>query len=391
MTDAGPQGRHVVLVGAGHAHVEVLRSFAQRAIDGVRLTLVTRSRNTLYSGMLPGVVADLYRPQEAVIDTLPLARAAGAEVLYCEATGLEIAAQTLQCNGRGPLSYDIISVDVGSSPNTRATPGASEHAIAVKPIDLFLGRLDSLRQRTAARKGRGKIAVVGSGAAGVELVLSIAARLRGDAIRMGESARNPKFVLVSGSSEILPTFPRSFRRRFCRLLAKTDIEVLDDAFVISVEPGRLLFENRAALPADEILWVTEAAAPAWLRSTDLPLDDKGFIEVEATLQARGLANLFAVGDVASFLPRSLPKSGVYAVRQGPVLAKNIRNLLLGKSLHDFVPQREALYLISTGRRHAIGTRNGLVVEGEWVWHFKNWLDRRWVERYAGFQRPSHAT
>jgi selenide,water dikinase len=167
--------------------------------------------------------------------------------------------------------------------------------------------------------------------------------------------------------------------------------VLDDAFVISVEPGRLLFENRAALPADEILWVTEAAAPAWLRSTDLPLDDKGFIEVEATLQARGLANLFAVGDVASFLPRSLPKSGVYAVRQGPVLAKNIRNLLLGKSLHDFVPQREALYLISTGRRHAIGTRNGLVVEGEWVWHFKNWLDRRWVERYAGFQRPSHAT
>jgi selenide, water dikinase len=384
MVDVRLQACRVVLVGAGHAHVEVLRSFAQSAIRGLRLTLVTRSRDTPYSGMLPGLIAGLYRRDETHIDTVPLARAAGAEVLHSEATGLDIAAQALRCLGHGCIPYDIISFDIGSSPNTRATPGADEYAIAVKPIDRFLDRFDSLRQRAALASGITKIAVVGSGAAGVELIVSVAARLRADAIKAGERVENLKFVLISGSPEILPTFPRSFRNKFRRVLAENAIEVLEDAFVTSVEPGRLLFEKRPALSADEILWVTEAAAPEWFRSTGLPLDADGFIEVEATLRARGLANVFAAGDIASFLRRGLPKSGVYAVREGPVLAKNIRNLVMERPLDDYRPQRDALYLVSTGRRHAIGARNGLSFEGHWVWRFKDWLDRRWIGRYKRF-------
>ena len=92
--------------------------------------------------------------------------------------------------------------------------------------------------------------------------------------------------------------------------------------------------------------------------------------------------MFAAGDIAAFGPRTLPKSGVYAVRAGPVLADNLRRALTGEPLRPFRPQRDALYLVSTGERHAIGTRNGLVVEGDWVWRWKDWLNRRFVRRFT---------
>src|SRR5262249_50255393 len=100
-----------------------------------------------------------------------------------------------------------------------------------------------------------------------------------------------------------------------------------------------------------------------------------------TLRVTGHADLFAAGDTIAFSGRELPKSGVYAVRAGPVLADNIRRTLTGRSLRRFRPQREALYLISTGERYAVGTRNGIVVEGAWVGRGKEWIERRFMRKF----------
>ena len=148
-----------------------------------------------------------------------------------------------------------------------------------------------------------------------------------------------------------------------------------------VEAGVLHCEKHAPIPADEILWATRAGAPPWLKGTGLALDADGFVQVDACLRAVGHADVFAAGDVAAFGPRDLPKSGVYAVRAGPVLADNIRRTLTGRRLRPFRPQRDALYLVSTGERHAVGTRNGLVIEGDWVWRWKDWIDRRFMRRF----------
>jgi selenide, water dikinase len=40
-----------------------------------------------------------------------------------------------------------------------------------------------------------------------------------------------------------------------------------------------------------------------------------------------------------------------------------------------------LYLISTGGQHAIGTRNGVTFEGDWVWRLKDWIDRRFMNKF----------
>ncbi|MFY9991627.1 MAG: FAD-dependent oxidoreductase, partial [Rhodoplanes sp.] len=151
--------------------------------------------------------------------------------------------------------------------------------------------------------------------------------------------------------------------------------------VARIEAGRLLSDDGASIEANEILWATQAAPPSWLASTGLPLDQHGFLKVDETLRVVGRDDMFAAGDIISFAARGLPKSGVYAVRAGPVLADNLRRTVTGQSLRRFRPQRDALYLVSTGDRRAIGTRNGLTFGGTWAWQWKDWIDRRFMQKF----------
>jgi len=381
MKAATPVLKDVVLVGAGHSHVTVLRMFGMKPIPGVRLTLISREVHTPYSGMLPGLIAGHYGFDDAHIDTGPLARFAAARLYQDEVVDLDLAGRHVICRRRPPVPYDLLSLNIGSTPNTADVPGASEHAIPVKPIDGFLRRFEALQARVLARKGRAAVALVGAGAGGVELLLAVEHRLRQAATRAGFDAGGLSFVLISDVADILPSFPAAFRARFHTILAARGIAVITGAAVARVEAGRLMLAGYGPVAADEILWTTQAAPARWLAKSGLPLDARGFLRVDETLGVTGHDNLFAAGDTIAFSGRELPKSGVYAVRAGPALAENIRRTLTGRSLRRFRPQREALYLVSTGGRHAVGSRNGLVVEGDWVWRWKDWIDRRFMRKY----------
>ena len=376
---SNPVVKDVVLVGAGHAHVTVLRRFGMKPIPGVRFTLITREVHTPYSGMLPGLIAGNYDFDEAHIDTGPLARFAGARLYQDEAVALDLAARRVICRHRPPVPYDLLSLNIGSTPNTTDVPGASEHAIPVKPIDGFLSRFEALIARVIARKGCARIVLVGGGAGGVELLLSVARRLRQEVARAGFDAAGLSFVLVS--DEVLQNFPAAFRSRFLAVFAARGIAVVAGAEVSRVEAGRLLLGNHPPIVADEILWTTQAAPARWLAPAGLPLDRDGFLRVRETLQVAEHDDVFAAGDIIAFAPRALPKSGVYAVRAGPVLAGNIRRSLIGRPLRPFRAQRKALYLVSTGERYAVGTRNGITVAGRWVWRWKDWIDRRFMRKF----------
>ena len=378
---AQPIVKDVVLVGAGHSHVTVLRMFGMKPIPGVRFTLITREVHTPYSGMLPGLIAGLYGYDDAHIDTGPLARFAAARLYQDEMVDLDLANRRVICRDRPPVPYDLLSLNIGSTPNTGGVPGATEHAIPVKPIDGFLGRFEALMARTLERKGRTRVALVGAGAGGVELLLSVERRLRNEVARAGYDPAGLSFVLVSDVPDILPSFPASFRARFHAILRDRNIAVVTGAPVGRVEAGRLMLDGRPAGEADEILWTTQAAPARWLATTGLPLDQDGFLKVDDRLRVVGHDDLFAAGDTISFAARKLPKSGVYAVRAGPVLADNIRRTLTGRPLQAFKPQRDALYLVSTGERYAVGTRNGLAFEGGWVWRWKDWIDRRFMRKF----------
>src|SRR4029077_20641112 len=168
----------LVLVGGGHAHVHVLKSFGMRPVPGVRVTLVARDVETPYSGMLPGYVAGHYTFEECHIDLGRLARFAGARLIRDEAIGLDRAGRLVLCRAHPPIRWDLLSIDIGSAPRSGDVPGAAEHTIAVKPIADCAARWEALLAR-AQKLSRLRLAVVGGGAAGVELALSAQRRLAG--------------------------------------------------------------------------------------------------------------------------------------------------------------------------------------------------------------------
>ena len=380
MTSPVPIVKDLVLVGGGHSHVAVLKRFGMTPLPGVRVTLISRDVDTPYSGMLPGVVAGHYSRDEAHIDLESLGRFARARMVIDEAIGIDPAGRVVQFRSRSPISYDVLSINIGSTPGVQV-PGAIAHAIPVKPIDRFLSQWDALRERLRTSTARTRVAVVGGGAGGVELLLAVEYRLRTLLAQEGRRAAHLEYHLFTERDAILPTHNRPTRRMFERILAQRGIVAHTGCAVTNVSPNHLRTADGRLHEADEILWTTEASAAPWLAASGLAVDERGFVRVASTLQSTSHPEVFAAGDVASMVESPRPKSGVFAVRQGAPLARNLRRALLGQRLRPYHPQRQCLSLISTGDKYAVASRGPFALRGGWVWRWKDAIDRRFMRRY----------
>lgn len=371
---------HIVLVGGGHAHVHVLAAFGKWRDPKVRVTLIARDLMTPYSGMLPGVIAGLYTAEQAHIDLVKLAAATGTRLVHAAAKGLDRAAGQIMCDGHPPVPYDLVSLDVGSTPTLDRILGAREHGIAVKPISSFLKKFDALRNRCAAPDGPRRIAVIGGGAGGVELLLSARTRLRAEAACDGRDPDTFMFRLVT-AGEILQTHNPGVRAAFRRTFAERNIAFYEGHPVVELHPDHIMLADGASLEADATFVVTQASAPGWFASTGLQRDEGGFIAVSPTLQSLTDRSVFAAGDCATLIENPREKAGVYAVREGPPLAENLRRFAHGEALREWRPQSRHLALISTGERYAVASRGPFKLEGAWLWSVKDWIDRSWMRQY----------
>jgi len=364
--------RELVLVGGGHSHVEVLRRFALDPLRDTRVTLVSPTRYTPYSGMLPGLVAGHYGYRDAHIDLEALARFAKAAFVVDSVVALDASAKMLRLETGREIGYDVASIDIGSTPVSAGIAGA-EHAIPVKPVEDFLARLDRLEALALERRFV-SVAVVGGGAAGVEVLLALQYRLAG-------RGRNVAFSVVADTPTILPGHRPGVRRIFERVLSERGVVVHTGSGAKRIDRSGIETADGTRIAADAVVLATGAAPAAWPRDAGLHVDGRGFVRVGETLQTVPHGDIFAAGDVASMDGHPRPKSGVYAVRQGPPLAANLRAAIDGRPLARFVPQKEALALISTGNRYAVASRGWLVLEGAWVWKWKDRIDRGFMARY----------
>ncbi len=385
--------RDIVLVGGGHSHVAVLKSFGMRPMPGVRLTVICTDVHTPYSGMLPGYIAGHYDFDAVHIDLSRLAVFAGARLYRDEAFGLDRINRKVLCRNRPPVPYDLLSINMGATPQAHGVPGAAEHAVAVKPIARFNDRWLALLQRVQSHPGTTTVAVVGAGAGGVELLLAMQYRLRKVLQSLGRNPDELVFHLFTDRDVILPTHNPGVRQRFDAVLSERSVVVHRHAAVTQVTHGRLLTASGAVVDADEIVWVTRAGAAAWLQDTGLALDADGCIQVQDTLQSVSDPSIFAAGDVACMVNNPLEKAGVFAVRQGPPLTENLRLSVQGKAPKPYHPQRTWLALISTGDRYAIASRGWLGFGGAWVWRWKDRIDQRFMRKFQDLapMQPSAQT
>jgi selenide, water dikinase len=357
--------RDLVLIGGGHSHVQVLRAFAMDPMPGVRLTLICREPYTPYSGMLPGHVAGYYAWDEIHIDLGPLARFAAARLIVAEALAVDPEARSVSLRGHPPVRYDVLSINTGAEPGVSAPVG-----IPVKPIGGFLPQWQSALG--SARPGQ-RFVLVGGGAGGVELALSARRVLPGQT------------ALTLLTDELLPGQNRRARRRLADALHRAGV-ALETGFRVAAAELRgenvtvQAADGRTVL-ADRLFWVTGVTAPRWLAAAGLATDADGFLAVDVHLRSCSHPEVFAAGDVAALVDQPRPKSGVFAVREGPVLADNLRRALAGEPLRRFRAQRRFLTLIGTGDGRAVASRGPWAAEGRWVWRWKERIDRRFMQRF----------
>jgi len=418
-----------VLIGGGHSHAIVLKMFGIQPLPSVRLTLISDVLHAPYSGMLPGHVAGFYSYDECHIDLRSLAEFAGCQILIDRAIAIDLNKNLVICQTRPPVNFDLLSVDIGSTPATLSVPGAAEHTIAAKPVPEFLASWNQfISQRPNHPQKPLRIAIVGGGAGGVELALNMQSRLgneegfgngfcngcngcngcQEEGRRKKEEGRRKReenlenlsseIHLFHSGAELMQGHNQRVRRRLQEIVLSRGIQLHLKEKVCAVKKieretnpqfptdYQLSCKSGLELECDRIFWVTQASAANWIRESGLAADSNGFMQVNDCLQSVSHPNVFGAGDIAAMVNYPRPKAGVFAVRQGKPLFENLQHFLWEKPLKPFAPQAQYLGLIGTGNKRAIASRGSFMWESALLWYWKDWIDRQFMQKFSNLPK-----
>ncbi|HUW36602.1 MAG TPA: FAD-dependent oxidoreductase [Rhodocyclaceae bacterium] len=366
--------KRLVLVGGGHAHLHVLKTLTAGTWPAAELVLVSPHARQVYSGMVPGWIAGHYRLDECAAALEPLARAAGVRFVQDSVIGLDAERRVLHCAAGGEIAYDLLSLDIGAQVDCSSLAATGAALLPIRPLERFIVEWD--RQSAAfIAAGRARVAVVGGGAAGVELALAIRHRL----VSLLGADRTEVFLVEGGA--LLKGHGERVVSRVAAALAAGGVERLA-GYAAGSATGLLLSDGRD-LAVHCVVAATGVVPAPWLAESGLALAGDGFIAVGEGQQSTSHPEVFAAGDVATRVAAPQAKSGVHAVRAGPVLAVNLRRALEGRPPAPDRPRlTNNLYLLATGPQQAVVSWGGWSATGRWAWRWKDWIDRRFMKQYA---------
>jgi len=362
--------KDLVLVGGGHTNALLCRMLGMRPLSGLRVTLISDTTHTPYSGMLPGLIAGHYTFDQAHIDLRKLCDWAGVRFILDSACKIDPTSKIVRLNSSPPVEFDILSINTGSTPQTSGIRGAREFSVPVKPVHQFLGRLDNLKFSTRPKKPT-RISIIGGGTGGVELAFALYKQTKG----------NAKISIFQRAPEIIPEQNQRVRELALKALLERGIDVSTEAEVLEVGPRHLTLKGDREVASDFTVLVTHGAPPPFLKDSGL-INHSGFIEVNSKLQSVDYPYIFAAGDVAEQSEVNHEKSGVYAVRQAKPLAKNIQALLFDQPLVAYYPQKDFLRLIGTADGKAIASHSKLAWHSSVMWRLKQNIDQRFMNKFS---------
>jgi pyridine nucleotide-disulfide oxidoreductase family protein len=349
----------LLLIGAGHAHLGVLRRWALVERPPGRIALISPTPVAWYSGMLPGLLAGRHNAADCQVDLQALCRAAKVELIIGPLESLSAAQQHVQLVDGRTFNAGWLSLNVGAQVATPSQHGDAMQVLPVKPFDRFLAGWQHWQATPQP------LAILGGGAAGIELALALAGKV-------------PQLSLFC-AGHLLDSLSAGVRLRALGHLRQRGVWVREDCPISRIEDDCLLSGNEPVWRGQRLLLASGAQAFSWPAHSGLGCDEHGFILIAPTLQSYTHPTLFAVGDCAS-LPGAR-KSGVYAVRQGPVLAHNLNAALRGLPLKRYRPQRQSLALLATGDGGALLDWHGYSAGGQLYGRWKDFLDKGFIQRH----------
>ena len=388
----------LILLGGGHANIQVLKMLAMNPIGGLRITLISDQTHSPYSGMIPGFLAGYYSYEECHFDLRRICEELGQRFIKAKIIGLDPHSKTVQLENRAEIRYDCAAINVGIQPRSIAhlSADAAAKLIPLKPISGFIAHWQRLIADLAAYRGDEplRLAVVGAGASGVEIAIILK-------MLINQNRWNAEVSLIHRHEFLVSAKDLRAQQRLAKTLEELNIKVFQNTEVLEVhEKGLLLKDANGQIHSEDFyraLIATKAAAPDWFKSSGLAVDQEGFVKVTEKLLVENTDALFAAGDCIHFSPSPLKKAGVYAVRQGMVLEHNIRAFFTRQSaLKTFHPKKHVLSLITIGERQALVHQDDAsILRWMWpslLWRVKDQIDRRFMQRFQAetfSAKPEH--
>lgn len=363
---------HLLLIGAGHAHLSILKDLPNLQMQGHSVTVISAGAYHYYSGMGPGLLAGTYRPEDARVHVQRMVEESGGIFLRDTVTRLNPAENYVETAAGQQVHYEVASCNVGSEIPTlpEMTPG--DAVFSVKPIEHLLKArakiLKLLEQRDHIT-----LTVAGGGAAGVE----IAANLRA---LVAEAPGQAAIHLIAGE-RLLARFPKRVRQYALETLTGQQINVREGVRAERVSQGTIELSDGASFASDVCLLATGTRPPRLFVDSGLSTADDGGLPVNAYLQSPEFPNLFGGGDCISFQPQPLDRVGVYAVRQNPVLLHNTLAALNQERLEAFTPQKNYMLILNMGDGTAIVHRHPCILRGKPFFWLKNFIDTAFMRKF----------
>lgn len=363
------------MIGAGHAHLEVLRRLALEPHEELEVTVVSLEDRHFYSGMTPGYLAGTYSRDELAFDIPALARRAGVQYRKGRAAEFLPGERSVLLASGEKLSYDTISFNIGSliAGGDRPQVAAAERIKPLHRVDRLYEAIHALAR--APRTEPVRVSVVGAGAAGIEVACALAAVL-------DQAGRGRQVMIFDALEHILPGYPRSFQRRVKAALTTLAIDFHLNSWVEGVEGTAVSLADGSEVSSDLSVWLTGPSGGPLFTKSGLPTDARGFLLVDDHLRSLGDPKTFAVGDCATLASHpETPKAGVYAVRQAPVLWRNLLAASSGGPLSAYAPQPDFLSILNTCDGKALLRYKRFHTWSHWAWRLKDTIDRRFMRKY----------
>lgn len=367
--------KKIALVGAGHANLEVLKSLDANKSPHWRFFLFSIEDTVLYSGLIPRWVLGQIPQQKLLIDLERLCLSKGVAHVQSRVVRIDADHRTLVTSDGHSYGFDLLYLNVGGVPASIAVdPQSADRCIPVKPLRPFIEKWHEI-ERTLHFYQDLTIAVVGGGAASIEIATAMSLRLR------SLHGSRSRVHLFTAADRVGKNYDLKISQSLMKSIQIAGVEVHLSHEVTQVEAQRLFFKDKTlSFGFDFAFHALPVTAPPALELRGIATDSNGFVLVDEFLRAS--PHVFAAGDCTAFVSeRGLPRSGVTAVQQGGLLTANLHRSVSDEALRPYVPPRSQLNILLSGQGSAHAIFGSYFVSGKTAWLLKNYIDNRYLKSF----------
>lgn len=365
-------GKHLVLIGAGHAHLTCLKSLRDFTARGHEVTVIGPDTHHYYSGMGPGMLGQTYSPKEIRFNSQRMAEGGGARFVKGIVSQVQPGERKLVLASGEEIPYDVVSFNIGSGiPKDKVTIQQDTGVFTVKPIEQLLRAQKAILEKLGDKTL--EIVVVGGGPAGVEI--------SGNLWRLVTRHNGKMNLSLVAGRRLMSDFPEKVRTSVLSSYQRRGLRVIEGSHLTEIQAGKATLTDGRELPFDLLFLALGVQPPRLFVDSGLPTGPDGGLLVNEFLQSVAHPEIFGGGDCIYFQPRPLDKVGVYAVRQNPILLDNLLAALEGRTLKPFTPQESYLLIFNLGDGRGIFWRKKLVFDGRLAFMLKDYIDRSFMRKF----------